>query len=154
MARFKLGRFPCRSEWQPTPVLLPGESHGLRSLAGYSPWGCKESDKTERLTPLKCVTTQSDESSLTIPSRIVSPLLITSPCVFPSQHLTQLAINLSFVYCSSALPQHRLSAVVTSSFPEHEPGPAPWKAFSKYVLNELIQKDKAGSNCVATYGEI
>ena len=32
---------------QPTPVFLPGESHGQRSLAGYSPWGCKESDTTE-----------------------------------------------------------------------------------------------------------
>ena len=32
------------------PVFLPGESHGQRSLAGYSPWGHKESDKTERLT--------------------------------------------------------------------------------------------------------
>ena len=35
--------------WQPTPVFLPGESQGQRSLAGYSPWGCKESDTTERL---------------------------------------------------------------------------------------------------------
>ena len=35
---------------QRTPVFLPGESHGQRSLAGYSPWGCKESDTTERLT--------------------------------------------------------------------------------------------------------
>ena len=35
---------------EPTPVLLPGESHGQRSLAGYSPWGCKESDVTERLS--------------------------------------------------------------------------------------------------------
>ena len=32
---------------QPTPVLLPGESHGQRTLAGYSPWGHKESDTTE-----------------------------------------------------------------------------------------------------------
>ena len=34
-------------EWQPTPVFLPGESHGQRSLTGYSPWGHKESDTTE-----------------------------------------------------------------------------------------------------------
>ena len=34
---------------QPTPVLLPGESHGQRGLAGYSPWGHKESDTTEQL---------------------------------------------------------------------------------------------------------
>ena len=34
--------------WEdPTPVFLLGESHGWRSLAGYSPWGCKESDTTE-----------------------------------------------------------------------------------------------------------
>ena len=34
-------------KWQPTPVFLPGKSHGQRSLAGYNPWGCKESDMTE-----------------------------------------------------------------------------------------------------------
>ena len=33
----------------PTPVLLPGKSHGWRSLVGFSPWGCEESDMTERL---------------------------------------------------------------------------------------------------------
>ena len=33
--------------WQPTPVFLPGESHGQRSLMGYSPWGRKESDTSE-----------------------------------------------------------------------------------------------------------
>ena len=38
-----------RRKWQITPVFLPGESHGQRSLAGYSPWGCKESDMTEQL---------------------------------------------------------------------------------------------------------
>ena len=41
---------PWRRAWQPTPVFMPGESHGPRSLAGYSPWGRKESDTTERLT--------------------------------------------------------------------------------------------------------
>ena len=39
-----------RREWQPTPVFLLGEFHGQRSLAGYSPWGHKESDTTEWLT--------------------------------------------------------------------------------------------------------
>ena len=38
-----------RRQWQPTPVFLPGESHGQRSLVGCSPWGRKESDTTERL---------------------------------------------------------------------------------------------------------
>ena len=36
-------------KWQPTPVFLPGESHGWRNLAGYSPWGRKQSDRTEQL---------------------------------------------------------------------------------------------------------
>ena len=42
-----VGKIPWRSVWQPTPVFLPGESHGQRRLAGYSPWGHIESDMTE-----------------------------------------------------------------------------------------------------------
>ena len=38
-----------RRQWHPTPVLLPGKSHGGRSLVGYNRWGRKESDMTERL---------------------------------------------------------------------------------------------------------
>ena len=38
-----------RRQWQPTPVLLPGKSHGQMSLVGCSPWGREESDMTERL---------------------------------------------------------------------------------------------------------
>ena len=38
-----------RKAWQPSPIFLPGESHGQRSPAGYSPWGCKELDTTEAL---------------------------------------------------------------------------------------------------------
>ena len=45
-----VGKIPWRREGQPTPVFLPGEFHGQRSLAGYSPWGHKESDTTERLS--------------------------------------------------------------------------------------------------------
>ena len=44
-----VGKIPWRRQWHPTPVLLPGESHGQRSLVGYSPWCPKESDTTERL---------------------------------------------------------------------------------------------------------
>ena len=42
-------KIPWRRKWQPTPVLLPGKSHGQRSLVGYSPWGCKELATTEWL---------------------------------------------------------------------------------------------------------
>ena len=45
-----VGNFPWRMEWQPTPVSLPGEVHGQRSLTGYSPWYLKESETTEQLT--------------------------------------------------------------------------------------------------------
>ena len=38
-----------RRKWQPTPVLLPGKSHGWRRLVGCSPWGHKESDTTKLL---------------------------------------------------------------------------------------------------------
>ena len=44
-----VGKIPWRTAWQSSPVFLPGESHGQRSLAAYSPRGRKESDMTERL---------------------------------------------------------------------------------------------------------
>ena len=42
------GKIPWRRKWQPTPVFLPGKSHGQRILVGYSPWGRKELDATEQ----------------------------------------------------------------------------------------------------------
>ena len=42
-----VGKIPWRRAWQYTPVFFSGESHGRRSLVGYSLWGCKESDMTE-----------------------------------------------------------------------------------------------------------
>ena len=44
-----LGRSPGEGNGNPVQLLLPGRSHGWRSLVGYSPWGFKESDTTERL---------------------------------------------------------------------------------------------------------
>ena len=44
-----VGKIPWRRKWQPTPVFLPGKSHGQRHLVGYSPWGHKVSDTTELL---------------------------------------------------------------------------------------------------------
>ena len=46
-------KISCRREELPTPVFLPGEFHGQRSLAGYRPWGCKESDVTLLFFPNK-----------------------------------------------------------------------------------------------------
>ena len=45
-----VGKTPWRRKWQPTPVFLPGEFHGQRSLVGYSPWSRKESDTIEGVT--------------------------------------------------------------------------------------------------------
>ena len=42
-----VGKIPWRRAWHPAPLFLPGESHGQRSLAGHSPWGWKELDKSE-----------------------------------------------------------------------------------------------------------
>ena len=47
-----VGKIPWKRAWQPTPAFLPGEFHEQRSLADYSPWGCKESDTTERLSTI------------------------------------------------------------------------------------------------------
>ena len=55
-----IGKFPWRRKWQPTPVFLPRKLHGQRSLAGYSPWGCKESDTTEH----SCTHTHKDDQRL------------------------------------------------------------------------------------------
>ena len=49
MTNLWVGKIPWRRKWQPTPVLLPGESHGQRSPADYSPQGHKELDMTESL---------------------------------------------------------------------------------------------------------
>ena len=51
----ELGRsIHWRRKWQPTPMFLSGKSHGQRSLAGYSPWGRKESDTTEHTRAHEC----------------------------------------------------------------------------------------------------
>ena len=61
---------PWRRKWQPTPVLLPGQSHGQRSLVGYSPEGCK------RVRHNRVIFTHSFTQS---PQLLLSPLLILVP---------------------------------------------------------------------------
>ena len=75
---------PLEKDWQPTPVFLPGESHGQRSLVGYSPWSYKESDTTKRLkkwfifgsSSLHC----SAGFSLAAPSRGYSLVMVHGLC--------------------------------------------------------------------------
>ena len=45
-----VGKIPWRRKWQPAPVFLLGKFHGQRNLVGYSPWGHKDLDTTERLS--------------------------------------------------------------------------------------------------------
>ena len=57
-------KIPWRKKWQPTSVLLPGKFHGQRSLVGYSPWGGKELDTTERLSTQALVAPSCSELDL------------------------------------------------------------------------------------------
>ena len=66
---------PWGRKWQPTPVFLPDKSHGQRNLAGYSPWGHKESDKTKQLSkhaPTSVEGTQVKVISLPLMPNLVS----------------------------------------------------------------------------------
>ena len=72
-------KIPWRRKWQSTPVFLPGESHGQRSLASYSPWGCKGLDMTEHVSlPLFKHTswdlTFSSKRLILVFSRLYSPV--------------------------------------------------------------------------------
>ena len=58
-----VGKIPWRRAWQPTPVFLPGESHGQRSLVGCSPWGRKESDTTEWLSTRRKATSGRQQTN-------------------------------------------------------------------------------------------
>ena len=60
-----VGTIPWRREWLPTPIFLPREFHGQKSLAGYSLWGCKESDMTEQLTSFSVIFRWSSNESET-----------------------------------------------------------------------------------------
>ena len=68
-----------RRKWQPTPVFLPGESHGQGSLVGCSPWGRTESDTTESM--------QQQQASLSITNSCSLPKLMSTESVMPSNHL-------------------------------------------------------------------
>ena len=70
---YSAGVIPWRRKWQPTPVFMPGKSHGPRSLVGYSLWGHKELDMTKRLL---CV--WGDPQLLWLPALLLCPPAIFS----------------------------------------------------------------------------
>ena len=57
-------KIPWSREWQPTPGFLPGESHGWRSLAGCSPWGCTDSVMTEVTEHIHTGSTLTDRKEI------------------------------------------------------------------------------------------
>ena len=69
-----VGKIPWRRAWQPTPVFLPGESHGQRSLVGYSPWG--------RRVGLKWLSTHVREGHLYLSLWVCGVLHSDSPLTF------------------------------------------------------------------------
>ena len=69
-----VGKIPWRREWLLTPVFLPREFHGQRSLAGYSSWGHKESDMTEWLSLLLSLCSISVKNAVAILIRIAMHL--------------------------------------------------------------------------------
>ena len=79
-----------RRQWHLTPVLLPGKSHGWRSLIGYSPWGREESDRTEQLhfhALQKEMATHSSVFAWRIPyHKAVRTLLVSSPSALALTH--------------------------------------------------------------------
>ena len=100
------GKISWKRKWQPTPVFLPGKSHGQRSMVDYSPWCHKESDTTERLHFQFFFTS--------------STLIIHMLVYLMSQRSLRLPTFLSIVFslfCSSA----EISAVLSSRSLIHSP---------------------------------
>ena len=96
-----LGRSPWRRAWQPTPVFLPGESHGQRSLVGYGLWGHKESDTSGRLGTHTVVASLPSPPTPPIPNR-AHPLLFH-----------EVVGRVSLSCCSSRQEQHVCTAPST-----------------------------------------
>ena len=105
-------KIPWRRKWKPTPVLLPGEFHGQRSLAGYSPRGCRELDTTEQLS-LSFITKASCNETVRgsgrcdlerkislgpLPSQSQSPSFFSVP-LLPFVCLCTHAIFKHFLFC-------------------------------------------------------
>ena len=77
---------PWRSKWQPTPVFLPGKSHGQRSLAGYKSMGSQELDTTEQLNQPsnpRAIPSNSVHGGLTNFLRVKSNFLVQATCNLP-----------------------------------------------------------------------
>ena len=95
-----VGTIPWRKTWQPTPVFLPGESHVQRSLASYSPWGCKDSDRAKHFTYFYCWATGEALSTHTH----------TEGSPGTDSLFLSLNIAVSWLSLQSLLPSHSIEA--------------------------------------------
>ena len=93
-----------RRKWKPTPILLPGKSHGWRSLVGYSPWGHKESDTTERLHFHFYPVLQSHTPHICIPEDILFSLCAVPSLVLSLANLSYFIIPNSSSHLNSESP--------------------------------------------------
>ena len=106
------GKVPWRRAWQPTPVFVPGESHGQRSLVGYSPWGCKESDTTEQLTHTHTHTHTTQpagwcpETAKSLPNKL---------CAFCQQQTVFVLLSIESLHSAGGIPVDGNGVI--SSFP-------------------------------------
>ena len=102
-----VGKIPWRRKRQPNPVILPGESNGRRSLVGYSPWGCKESDMTEWLSILTGV-------FLKVPVPVPSPFNLCLSLLFPCPSFSSLFLlfkSCEFIHPSGITLKAKLTTV-------------------------------------------
>ena len=76
-----VGKIPWRRKWQLTPVFLPGESHGQRSLAGCSPWGCKRVGLSSTPTKLLSGTGKIHATGILTQTALLAPALCVCVCV-------------------------------------------------------------------------
>ena len=106
-----------RRAWQPTPVFLPGESHGQRSLAGCSPWGQKESDTTQWLRMhasmllYNCLESLIINKTLSLVQSINRIQLFATPWIPAHQaslSITNSRSSLKFMFIESVMPSSHL----------------------------------------------
>ena len=108
------GKVPWSRKWQPTPLLLPGKFCGQRSLAGYSSWGCKESDTTERLSTYGLY---MDFISFTY-----------TPFSSLRFYYVQICVATTTVRCNTAHPKGLLrSPIIDTDTSLTSPLPSPWQ---------------------------
>ena len=115
-----IGKAPWRRAWQPIPVFLPGESHGQRSLVGYSPWGHKELDTTEQFSMRALLIGESESEVAQLWLTLCNPMDCSLPGssvhgIFQAIVLEWIAISFSRG-SSQPRAQTRVSRIVDRRF--------------------------------------